>query len=89
MRWIADPGFQAHRSLKQRCSAAQRSEDTIGRIWVRQSKLERCLDENGNRPQGMRRATHERIVMRIIDCEGLRDAAIAGYMLRLGLVDVL
>jgi hypothetical protein len=59
------------------------SEDAIGRGWLRQCKLESRLGENWRRPKGMRRATHQRILERIFDCEEQRDDAIAMYVSRM------
>jgi hypothetical protein len=70
----------------RKCSAvvyASQSEDDIGRAWRRESKLEARLDENWTRPKGMHHATRERIINEIIECEEQRDAALAGFLLRM------
>ena len=51
------------------------------------AKLERQLGDSWQRPKGMHRATHERILDGIFKCEERRDAALAGYLQRLGLLD--
>lgn len=60
------------------------SEDAIGRTWLKQTKLERRLGENWERPKGMHRKTHDRLLRRIWDCEGCREDAVASYLARLG-----
>lgn len=60
------------------------SEDAIGRTWRRQRRLEARLATHWSRPKGMHRATYERIVEAILDCEERRDDAIAAYLAQLG-----
>jgi hypothetical protein len=40
-------------------------------------KVEAKISENWRRPKGMHRATHERLLSIIWDCEERRDAALA------------
>jgi hypothetical protein len=63
-----------------RVAYASQSEDELGRTWRKQSKLERLLGENWRRPKGMHRATFERLLERITECEGRRDAALLQWM---------
>jgi hypothetical protein len=56
---------------------ASQSEDLMGRAWRRQQRLERQLERHG---KGLHRKTRERIWEGILDCEDLRDRALAAYM---------
>lgn len=60
------------------------SEDACGRAWRKQQKAEAKLGENWARPKGMHRATRERLLAIVWECEELRDAELARYMLRTG-----
>lgn len=62
------------------CSQA---EDAVGRAWRRQSKLEARLAEGWAKPKGMHRATRDRIIDRIWECEEERDAALMGLLARM------
>jgi hypothetical protein len=62
---------------------ASQSEDALGRAWRRQSKLEALLDDGWKRPTGMHHKTRERIVRQIMDCELIRDEAIAQFIERM------
>jgi len=64
---------------------ASQADDAIGRAWRRQAKLEARLVDGWQRPKGMHRTTRERLVDRILDCEWVRDNAIADFMRRHGL----
>lgn len=66
---------------------ASQADDVIGRAWRRQAKLEAHLGDNWRRPKGMHRATRERLVECIFDCERVRDDALYGFMQRRGLLD--
>lgn len=68
---------------------ASQSEDDIGRAWRTQTKLERRLDDDLKRPKGMRQATYEHLVARIIGCERLREKRISEFLVRLGALDLL
>jgi hypothetical protein len=63
---------------------ASQSEDTIGRAWRKQQRLEALLGPDWHRPKGMHRATHSRVLEGIWACEGARDDALAAYCARLG-----
>jgi len=61
---------------------ASQSEDALGRLWRKQEKAEAKLGENWQRPKGMHRTTYERVLNRILDCEGRRDDALCEFALR-------
>lgn len=69
-----------------RVAYASQSEDELGRGWRRQRKLEARLGEDWERPSGMRTATYERILERIYACENNRDASLAAFLARSGLM---
>jgi hypothetical protein len=54
------------------CTEAQ---DTIGRLWRKQRKLEAKLGENYQRPKGMHARTYERIFAKIDEVEERKDTA--------------
>lgn len=56
---------------------ASRCEDDVGRAWRKQSKLERKLGANWQRPRYMHHATRERILAAIWACEERREVALA------------
>jgi len=68
----------------QRLVYASQSGDVIDRTWRRQYKAESKLGEHWQRPKGMHKTTHERLLSIIWDCEERRDAALAGYLATLG-----
>lgn len=59
---------------------ASQSDDDIGRAWRRQEKAEAKLGENWQRPKGMHRTTHERLLAVIMECEERRDATLAKFV---------
>jgi hypothetical protein len=69
----------------QQVAYTSQSEDSIGRSWRRQGKLEKRLSGSWSRPRGMHAGTYERLLAAVIGCEELRDRAIAMYLLRHGL----
>lgn len=69
----------------QRVAYSSQSEDGLDRLWRKQSKIERRLDDNWQRPKGMRQHTHRRLVDQVIELETLRDAALCEFAARLGL----
>ncbi|MDR6537287.1 hypothetical protein [Variovorax soli] len=73
----------------QRVAYSSQSEDWIGRVWRRQAGLERHLGENWTRPKGMHQTTHDRLIQAILDCEEQRDRAMALFVQRHGLADLL
>lgn len=60
------------------------SEDCIGRAWRRQQKAESKLGEHWQRPKGMHEATRRRILDEIIECERMRDDALAMVLAKFG-----
>ena len=74
----------------QRVAYSSQSDDTLDRMWRKQAKLEARLDDDWQRPKGMRRHTYERLVDRLEECEERRDAAFCETAMRLfgaGLID--
>lgn len=74
----------------QRVAYASQSEDGLGRMWRRQSKLEARLGDDWTRPKGMRQHTYARLLDRLQDCVERRDAAfceVAARMFGFGDVD--
>lgn len=67
----------------QRVVYASQSEDVLDRMWRKQSKLERWLGKNWQRPKGMRLRTYEALRERIWDLERGRDEALADFVMRL------
>jgi hypothetical protein len=68
----------------QRVAYASQSEDACGRVWRKQSKIEARLGEHWQRPKGMHRRTHERLMQRVFECEGVRDRALHAFVERMG-----
>jgi hypothetical protein len=68
----------------QRVAYASQSEDSLGRTWRKQQKLEARLGPNWSRPKGMHRKTCEAIRAQIWRCEEARENALADYCERLG-----
>lgn len=60
----------------QRVAYASQSEDLIGRMWRKQSKIEARLDEHWRRPKGMRRRTYARLLGEAVECERIRNDAL-------------
>jgi ribosomal protein S27AE len=63
----------------QRLAYASQSEDEVGRMWRKQSKVEERLGGSWNRPKGMHRYTHERLLQVVLDCEEKRDTVRLGW----------
>jgi hypothetical protein len=68
----------------QRLAYASQSEDSLGRTWRKQQKLEARLGPNWGRPKGMHHKTCEAIRAQIWRCEEARDNALADYCELLG-----
>jgi hypothetical protein len=66
----------------QRVAYASQSDDVCGRAWRRQAKLEARLGRHWQRPKGMHRRTHERLLEGIFECEQTRDDMLAAYLSR-------
>ena len=69
-----------------RIAYSSQADDQIGRAWRVQSKLERRLGDNWQRPKGMHHATHRRILDGIFACEEWRDAALLAFVQSKGLL---
>jgi hypothetical protein len=67
----------------QRVAYSSQSLDALGRSWIKQRKIEAQLGDNWQRPNGMRQATHNRLMIRLIDCHKQREAALAAFLMRL------
>lgn len=65
-----------------RIAYGSQSDDAMGRAWRKQHKAEAKLVDGWRRPKGMHRATRERLIAIIIECEERRDAALAAYVAR-------
>jgi hypothetical protein len=68
-----------------RIAYMSQSEGFIGRVWRKQDKVERRLGEDWERPKGMHRATHERLLGILEKCETVRDYALVQALERMGL----
>ena len=83
----ADGYFACRRCL--RLAYMSEAEDTCGRLWRKQRKLEARLGENGERPKGMRRRTYEHICEKLAAVEEAKDMdfmlGATSLMLRLGM----
>lgn len=66
----------------QRAAYASQSEDEMGRAWRKQRKAEAKLGANWRRPKGMHRATRERLLAVIWECERRREDALAAFLSR-------
>ncbi len=64
----------------QRIAYASRSLDALGRMWRKQAKVEAKLGENWQRPKDMHKATRERPLSVIWQCEEWRDATLADHL---------
>lgn len=69
-----------------RVAYSSQSEDSVGRAWRRQRKLESRLGEYWARPQGMRLTTYSRILGNIHDCEDRREASLHDFMAKHGML---
>ena len=70
-------------SIERPTVYASQSEDSIGRSWLRQNRLEARLGDDWSRPMGMHQRTYDRLLERLWGCEDQRDCAIAAYLGRL------
>lgn len=62
------------------------SDDWSGRAWRKQSKLERRLGDDWERPKGMHATTYERLLSIIDECEMVCDGVLYGKLQRWGLM---
>lgn len=67
----------------QRLAYSSQSDDAVGRLWRRQQRIEAKLADDWQRPRGMHRATHSRLLSAILDCEERRDALLWDFLARL------
>jgi hypothetical protein len=70
----------------QRLAYASQSEDTLGRLWRQQAKIEAKLAGNWKRPKHMHQSTFERLRRRLWDLEAARDDAFVLAVHRMGWV---
>lgn len=80
--YLRSRGFACRKC--NRIAYASQSEDELGRTWRKQSKIERRLGDNWQRPKGMHRTTRDRLVSVIIECEERREEGLAAFMQRHG-----
>lgn len=64
----------------QRVAYASQSEDELGRLWRKQSKIEARLGEYWSRPKGMRQRTYRLLVTALLECEDRREQGLAGLI---------
>lgn len=62
---------------------SSQSCDALDRMWRKQASIEKRLDENGQRPKGMRQLTFDKLKAQYWDIEALREKAFSDYALRL------
>ncbi len=60
------------------------AEDSIGRLWRKQRKLEKRLGENGEKTRGMHSRTYEKLCDQIDGIEASRLAGITLLLARFG-----
>lgn len=80
--YLRNRGFACRKC--NRVAYASQSDDVLGRTWRKQSKIERRLAPNWQRPKGMHQATHARLVQGVVECEERRDTALTSVLERLG-----
>ncbi|MRD49605.1 hypothetical protein GHT07_20225 [Caenimonas koreensis DSM 17982] len=69
--------------LCKRVAYSSQSEDDLDRLWRRQHKIERRLDDHWQRPKGMRQQTYDRLFAELLECEERREGAFAMLAARL------
>jgi hypothetical protein len=67
----------------QQLAYASQSEDAVARLWRRQQRIEAKLIADWQRPKGMHRVTHSRLLSAIWDCEERREALLGQFLARL------
>jgi hypothetical protein len=60
------------------------SDDLSGRAWRKQSKLERRVGDDWERPKGMHRTTYDRLLSKVWECEMVRDGVLFERLERWG-----
>jgi len=63
----------------QRIAYGSQSDDALGRTWLKQQRIEAKLGDGWQRPKGMHRSTHARLMAILWDCEDRRDAALGDH----------
>lgn len=76
--FLRSNGFACRRC--QRVAYASQSGDECDRTWLRQRKAEAKLDPHWQRPKGMHRTTHRRLLSIVMECEERRDAALGRHL---------
>jgi len=69
-----------------RVAYLSQSDDLAGRAWRKQTKLERRLGEDWERPKGMHRSTYDRLLAKLWECEMVRDGVLFGRLERMGVL---
>ena len=64
----------------QRIAYASQSDDACARTWRKQARVEARLGPNWQRPKGMHKQTHDRLLSSIFDCEERRDIALGAFL---------
>lgn len=80
--YLRNRGFACRKC--NRIAYASQSDDELDRAWRRQHKIEQRLGDGWQRPKGMHKTTHERLLDVIAECEERRDAGLATFMQRHG-----
>lgn len=70
----------------QRLAYSSQSEAHIDRLWRQQAKIEAKLAPNWQRPKYMHQTTFKRLRWRLWDLEAARDAALADFVARMGMI---
>ena len=63
---------------------ASQCQDSVGRSWIKQRKIEATLVDGWHKPKGMHWKTYKRLRGVAIGCERLRDDALAAMQRRWG-----
>ena len=67
----------------QKVAYASQSEDELGRMWRKQSRLEARLGDFWQRPKGMRLRTYDKLMAALVECESRREQAFGEMAARL------
>ena len=63
---------------------ASQCQDSVGRSWIKQGKIEARLLDGWHKPKGMHWKTYERLRKVVIGCEQIRDDALVVMQQRWG-----
>jgi hypothetical protein len=66
-----------------RIAYSSQSDDPMGRAWRRQTKIERRLGDDWERPKGMHRSTFDLLLEKLESCELAKDDAMLEVLARL------